>query len=55
MDFTQQELFAIAGWALDKAAAALRQKPQNRYAYDEAHAIYEKVQTEYEQRKGRAE
>ncbi len=46
-EFTKEELYKIAEWAMDAATAARRGKYINVYAYELAKSISDKVFAEY--------
>ena len=51
IEFTTDELLAIASWAMDKADDARRCKLVNTYIYETAQAVFSKVHNEYCNRK----
>ncbi len=51
VEFTTDELLAIAGWAMDEADRARRCKLVNTYIYETAQDIFNKAHGEYCNRK----
>jgi hypothetical protein len=47
VDFTTDELLAIANWAMDKADEAKRCRLVNTYIYETTQAIFQKAHDEY--------
>lgn len=47
LDFTNEELLAIADWAMSKADDARRCRLVNTYIYETAQAIFKKAHDEY--------